>query len=370
LHSICFAEQKSRRTGDDEAGLLLHIKVFMEWCAESHLTLVIEQAVKILKDGGIVAFPTETVYGLGADATNLAAVRKVFAVKGRPATNPVIVHVPDIFVAKRYAASWPDNATKLAEKFWPGPLTLILPKTDAIVTAATAGRKTVGLRSPDHPLTQELLRKFDGPVIGPSANRSSRVSPTTAQHVQDEMGSRIDLILDGGPCRVGIESTVVDLSVMPPMLLRPGMITRGQIEMIIGPIEVFEGSVAPGKSAPGPGLQGAHYAPITPTYRFDRKHAHRVADWCVKNPARGAIILRLGAAPSDDPIPQALSMNQRQSILPAQPTDYARQMYAALRHADRQSPDAIWLEMPPDESHWTAVRDRLLRASRLPPFPS
>ncbi len=332
--------------------------------------VVIDKAVEILRSGGIVAFPTETVYGLGADATNLAAVRKVFTVKGRPATNPVIVHVPDIAVAKRYAASWPDSATKLAEKFWPGPLTLILPKTEAIVTAATAGRKTVGLRSPDHPLTQELLRKFDGPLIGPSANRSNRVSPTTAQHVLDEMGSRIEMILDGGPCRVGIESTVVDLSVTPPMLLRPGMITRGQIESIVGRIEVFEGSIESGKSAPGPGMQGAHYAPITPTFRFERKHASRVADWCVKNPSKSAIVLRLGAAPSDDPIPLALSMNQRQAIMPAHPTDYARQMYAALRHADRQSPDAIWLEMPPDESHWTAVRDRLLRASRLPSFGS
>src|SRR5262245_16575431 len=158
----------------------------------------ISQAISILRDGGVVAFPTETVYGLGADATNLQAVRKVFAIKGRPATNPVIVHVADVSIAKRFAASWPDNATKLVEKFWPGPLTIIVPKSESIVTAATAGRKTVGLRAPDHPMTQELLRAFDGPMIGPSANRSSRVSPTLAQHVRDELGNKIDLVLDGG----------------------------------------------------------------------------------------------------------------------------------------------------------------------------
>ena len=204
----------------------------------------ISQAADVLRNGGVVAFPTETVYGLGADATSLQAVRKVFAIKGRPATNPVIVHVTDAEMAQRYASQWPDNATKLVEKFWPGPLTVIVPKAQTIVTAATAGRKTVGLRSPDHPMTQELLRAFDGPMVGPSANRSSRVSPTTAQHVRDELGNKIDLVLDGGPCRVGIESTVVDLSVTPPMILRPGAISKWQVEQVIGTVEVFGGSVA------------------------------------------------------------------------------------------------------------------------------
>lgn len=327
----------------------------------------IEQAVSTLRNGGIVAFPTETVYGLGADATNLQAVRKVFAVKGRPATNPVIVHVADAAVAQRYASKWPDIATKLVEKFWPGPLTIILPKADTIATAATAGRKTVGLRSPDHPMALELLKSFDGAIVGPSANRSSRVSPTTAQHVQDELGDKIDQVLDGGPCKVGIESTVIDLSVTPPMILRPGAISKWQIEQVIGTVEVFSGTVAAGKSAPAPGMQGAHYAPMTPTYRFDRARAKEIADWCMKNPGKATIILRLGKASSSDPIPAALSMNQRQVILPASAADYARQMYAALRHADRQNPAVIWLEMPPDDAQWEAVRDRLLRASRVAP---
>jgi L-threonylcarbamoyladenylate synthase len=327
----------------------------------------IEQAVSILRRGGVVAFPTETVYGLGADATNAPAVRKVFAVKGRPATNPVIVHVADVNVAQRFAASWPESAQKLTTKFWPGPLTIVLPKVDVIATAVTAGKKTVALRCPDHPLTLELLRAFDGPLIGPSANRSSRVSPTTAQHVADELGAKIDMVLDGGPCKVGIESTVVDLSVSPPMVLRPGTISRYQIEAVIGPVAVFEGSVASGVAASGPGMQAVHYAPITPTYRFDRKRADRVAAWCGKHPDKAAIVLRLGSIPPDDPIMPSLSMNQRQMVLPAQPPEYARQMYAALRHADRQSPAAIWLEMPADEPQWLAVRDRLMRASRNPP---
>lgn len=327
----------------------------------------ISKAVEILRNGGVVAFPTETVYGLGADATNLQAVRKVFAIKGRPATNPVIVHVADATVAQRFASKWPDSATKLVQKFWPGPLTIVVPKAETIVTAATAGRKTVGLRAPDHPLTQELLRAFDGPIIGPSANRSSRVSPTTAQHVRDELGSKVDLVLDGGPCKVGIESTVVDLSVTPPMILRPGMISKWQIEQVIGPVNVFSGSLSAGLSAPGPGMQSAHYAPMTPTYRFERQHAQRIADWCMKNPSKATIILRLGKTGSSDPIPAALSMNQRQVLMPATAPDYARQMYAALRHADRQNPAVIWLEMPADESQWLAVRDRLLRASRVAP---
>lgn len=327
----------------------------------------IDQAVSILRKGGIVAFPTETVYGLGADATNAAAVRKVFAVKGRPATNPVIVHVAEIAIAKRYAASWPEAAQKLADKFWPGPLTLVLPKVDSIATAVTAGKKTVGLRAPDHPVAAQLLRAVDGAIIGPSANRSTRVSPTTAQHVADELGPKIDMILDGGPCKVGIESSVIDLSVSPPMLLRPGMVSRYQIEAIIGSIDVFEGSVASHVAASSPGLQSVHYAPITPTYRFERKNAARVAQWCGKSPEKSVIILRLGAAASEDPILQSLSMNQRQMIMPVNPTDYARQMYAALRHADRQNPAAIWLEMPGDEPQWFAVRDRLFRATRLPP---
>ena len=168
----------------------------------------IDQAVSILRRGGIVAFPTETVYGLGADATNPRAVDRIFQIKGRPSTNPLIVHVADGQVARRYASEFPVAATKLVARFFPGPLTIVLPKAPSIVDEVTAGLDTVGLRSPNHPLALELLRRFDGAIAAPSANKSTRVSPTTAQHVRDELGEAVALLLDGGPCEVGIESTV------------------------------------------------------------------------------------------------------------------------------------------------------------------
>src|SRR4051812_42279543 len=202
---------------------------------------MIEEAAQLLRSGKLAAFPTETVYGLGADATNAAAVRKIFAAKGRPATNPLIVHVSGVDVAKRYAAHWPDTARRLGERFWPGPLTIVVPKVASIVSDVTPGRKTVALRVPDHPLALELLRAFDGPVAAPSANRSTRVSPTTAQHVRDELGDRVDLILDGGPCKVGIESTVLDVSTDTPTILRPGGLSREAIEEVIGPVALFSG---------------------------------------------------------------------------------------------------------------------------------
>src|SRR3954468_3925357 len=196
------------------------------------------RAVQILRSGGLVAFPTETVYGLGADATNAAAGEKIFHVKGRPLTNPLICHVADEDVARRYVTVWPRAAQALVDRFWPGPLTVVLPKTDAIAANVTAGLGSVGLRAPDHLLTLEMLRAFDGPVAGPSANRSTHVSPTTAQHVRDEFGDAIDLILDGGPCAVGIESTVLDLSADHPRILRPGGVSRASIEEVIGTVDV------------------------------------------------------------------------------------------------------------------------------------
>jgi L-threonylcarbamoyladenylate synthase len=322
---------------------------------------MIQRAVKILRGGGIVAFPTETVYGLGADAANPRAVQRVFEVKGRPSTNPVIVHVASIDVARRYAAAWPPGATRLAQEFWPGPLTLVLPKTDAIVGSVTAGLSTVGLRAPDHPLTLELLRQFDGPMIGPSANRSSHISPTTAQHVRDELGDAVDVILDGGSCRVGIESTVLDLSSAQPTILRPGAIARQQIEAVIGPVVMRSIVADVSLAARAPGQHERHYAPITPTYRFETHESNRVISWSDAHRDKTAIVLHVSNRPQP-PRPNLESVS-----LPAHPDEYARQMYAALRHADRQSPAAIWIELPPDVPDWTAVRDRLLRASRPAP---
>jgi L-threonylcarbamoyladenylate synthase len=295
------------------------------------------RAAAILRSGGLVAFPTETVYGLGADATDADAVRKIFAVKGRPSTNPLICHVPDESVARRYARMWPPVAAQLAATFWPGPLTLVLPKTDDIPHDVTAGRDTVALRAPNHALTLMLLRILDRPLAGPSANQSSHVSPTTAQHVRDELGDRVDMILDGGPCDVGIESTVLDLSGVRPAILRPGGVTREQIEAIVGSVDVFAGAVDPAFAAASPGQHEKHYAPRTPAYRFDTADRARV---------NGAT-LELGGQDA---------------------ASYARQFYARLRELDDSGVAAIYIEMPPDTPQWTAVRDRITRATQpLPP---
>ena len=296
------------------------------------------QAAATLRSGGLVAFPTETVYGLGADATNAEAVRKIFAVKGRPSTNPLICHVPDAQVAQRYVRDWPPAASQLSAAFWPGPLTLVLPKTDDIPHDATAGRDTVALRAPNHALTLLLLHLLDRPLAGPSANKSTHVSPTTAQHVRDELGDEVDMILDGGPCDVGIESTVLDLTGARPTILRPGGVTRQQIEALIGDVDVFAGAIDPAVAAASPGQQEKHYAPRTPAYRFESADRAQV---------NGAIFDLDGDAAT-----------------------YARQFYARLRQLDQSGAAAIYIEMPPDAPEWAAVRDRILRATQpLPPPP-
>jgi L-threonylcarbamoyladenylate synthase len=204
-------------------------------------TTMIQTAVDILRRGGLVAFPTETVYGLGADATNPAAVARIFTAKGRPATNPLIVHVADEATARKHAAEWPDLAGQLAEQFWPGPLTIVVNRGLGIADAVTAGGPTVGLRVPDHPLALELLGTFGGAVAAPSANRSEHVSPTLASHVVDDLGDRVDLILDGGPCGVGIESTVVDVSQRTVRILRLGGVGVDELEQIVGPCQLGRG---------------------------------------------------------------------------------------------------------------------------------
>jgi len=311
----------------------------------------IAKAVEILKRGGLVAFATETVYGLGADATNPQAIAKIFAVKGRPSTNPLIVHIASIDIARKFTADWPASAQLLAETFWPGPLTLVVVKSPRIVEAATAGKQTVGLRVPNHPLALELLKQFNGPLAAPSANRSTRVSPTTAQHVREELGASVDFILDGGPCEVGIESTVLDLTVNPPIILRPGAITREQIAAIIGPVQLFTGHADPSTPASSPGQQSLHYAPRAAAFRFETSETQRVDEWCSRNAHRNYKILYFTEHPLFRQMPQ-------------NPADYARVLYSALREVDAWGSDMVLIEMPPDEPQWLAIRDRLLRATR------
>lgn len=328
------------------------------------MTPPIEDAVRVLKDGHLVALPTETVYGLGADATNPEAVRRIFAAKGRPSTNPLIVHVADAHVAKRYAKHWPPEAEALARRFWPGPLTLVVPKSDAIVPEVTAGRETVGLRAPDHPVALELLRVFDGPVAAPSANRSNRVSPTTAGHVRRELGDQVDLILDGGPCRVGIESTVLDLTRSRPVILRPGAVTREQIEAVVGgPVDVFQGHVHASEAAHSPGQQVIHYSPRTPAYRFDAGQEMRVRGWLDRHADQSAIVLLPGTQGLSD-LDELAGARIRVIEMPADADGYARELYAALHEADDAGAGAIFVRMPPEEPQWAAVRDRLIRATR------
>lgn len=323
----------------------------------------ISQAVARLRAGELVAFATETVYGLGADATNANAVKKIFEAKGRPSTNPLIVHVADTTVARRYAASWPDTAEKLAAAFWPGPLTLVVPRAPLIVNEATAGLDTVGLRSPDHPLALRLLREFDGPIAAPSANRSNHISPTTAEHVRSELGSAVDLILDGGPCRVGIESTVIDLSTSQPTILRPGQVTREQIAQCIGAVRVVGVNVAPDSPSRGPGQQALHYAPRTPAFRFERNDIGPLVNWRQYHPTEQCFIFLADGSAAGRELRRTASPLQQLILMPNDAAEYARTLYSAMRAVDDKAPAAIWIELPPDEPEWMAIRDRIRRAT-------
>jgi len=327
-----------------------------------HESAEIERAVEILRSGGLVAFATETVYGLGADATNARAVDKIFSVKGRPPTNPLIVHVADVSVARRYVTAWPESAEHLARAFWPGPLTMVLPKYQTIVPAVTAGLPTVAIRCPDHPIALALLKKFSGPIAAPSANRSNRISPTTADHVRRELGDDVDLILDGGDCRVGIESTVVDLTSSRPAILRPGAIGRERLEQLLGPID-FTPATDHSAPAASPGRLPVHYAPTAPAFRFTNSDLARLQNLLSSRLGRSTVFLIIEGT---ELAAQLRQWTNSGTIIemPASADDYARRLYAAFHEADDRRPDAIWVQQPPDQPQWDAVKDRLSRATR------
>lgn len=324
----------------------------------------INRAVHLLRSGKLVAFATETVYGLGADATNADAVRRIFKAKNRPGTNPLIVHVADARVARGFARQWPRAAEELADRFWPGPLTLVVPKAQSIVPEVTAGLETVGLRAPNHPLALQLLREFGGPIAAPSANRSNRVSPTTAGHVRRELGDAVDLILDGGPCQVGIESTVLDLTRNPAVILRPGAVTREQIEQVIGAVSVFEGNVQATQAAPSPGQQPVHYSPSAPAYRFAREDGPQVSRWCREHAEDRLVILVFRDSQPLPDLGACARPTHRIIEMPEDAEAYARRLYAALHEADSMETSAIFVQVPPAAPQWAAVRDRLMRATR------
>jgi L-threonylcarbamoyladenylate synthase len=310
---------------------------------------VLADAVDALRRGEVIGLPTETVYGLAADAANASAVMKIFALKGRPADHPLIVHIAGAAQLADFARDLPPAAMALAEAFWPGPLTLILPRAASVPDAVTGGQDSVGLRCPAHPLALELLRAFGGGLAAPSANRFGRISPTTAAHVRSEFGATVPIVLDGGECEVGIESTIVDLVSARPRILRPGRITREQLEAVLG--ESIED--APGADSPrASGTLEAHYAPRTPMLLLAREAMEREA---VQQRALGqrVALLALGALPA----------GFSGEALPEQAQGYAHGLYAALRALDAGGAHLLLVQRPPDGREWLAVNDRLRRAA-------
>lgn len=313
----------------------------------------IDTAVATLRAGGLLALPTETVYGLGADAMNAVAVARIFAVKGRPATHPLIVHIAHAAALDRWATDIPIGARRLAEAFWPGPLTLILKRQPQVLDAVTGGQHSVGLRVPAHPTALAVLTAFGGGVAAPSANRYGHVSATTAEHVREEFGAAVDYILDGGACRVGIESTIVSFLSDRPVILRPGAIKASALSDVLGqPVRMPDGRHAVPRA---PGSDAAHYAPTTPAQCVS---GDKLAALLAARSAGITALLHYSAL-SDDIAEQAVA--RRMSPLAA---DYAQQLYAALRWADTLGAARLLIETPPTGEDWLAVRDRLARATQ------
>ncbi len=320
----------------------------------------LDRAADILRAGSLVAIPTETVYGLAADALDAEAVAGIFRAKGRPSTNPLIVHVSDAAMARRLAGAWPVSAEAIAAHLWPGPVTVVVPRGPSVPDIVTAGGATVALRCPDHPLARRLIEKVGRPLAAPSANRSEAVSPTTAAHVLESLGNRIDLILDGGPCGRGIESTVVDCTVEPPRILRPGPLARERLEAVVGttvawPDTPLDAATAPARS---PGLQSKHYAPRTPLEMPADPLAHVAALLAAGH--RVGWMTMAGAEPQ---VRQLAGSRELVIVpMPANPDDYARQLYATLRALDQRELGRIVVDPVPDTDAWRAIYDRLSRA--------
>lgn len=321
------------------------------------------RAADLLKAGEVVALPTETVYGLAADATRPASVRRIFEIKGRPSHNPLIIHVARLDMARRCVADWPEAANRLAGLFWPGPLTMVLPRSNWIPDEVTGGGATVGIRIPAHGVMRETIARCRFPLAAPSANPSNALSPTSAQHVLEGLGGRIPLIVDGGDCAVGIESTVVDLTVSPPRVLRPGMVTQAAIYRALGldpapdnpsNLAGVEGGVVPRS----PGLLSRHYSPRA-----------KLEVWAVENPARLLDRLRRLEIPlaqvhylCHTVLPEISGLG-RVCLVPHDPEAYARALYAELHACDNLGARLIIVESLPDGEEWHALRDRVARAA-------
>lgn len=332
---------------------------------------LLPEAVRRLRAGGLVAFPTETVYGLGADALNPAAIARVYQVKGRPSSNPLIVHVTGIEMAQPLVRDWPGDAGKLATAFWPGPLSIVLPRSPLVPDAVTGGGPNVAVRCPDHPVAIALLFAFGGPLVGPSANPSGRISPTSAGHVREHFADQDVLTLDGGPCATGIESTVISLAGGVPTILRPGVIGPDAIADVLGKSVVLAPGVSDRLATPSgdpvaiarpldaPGMLDSHYAPLARTVLFDQWD--EVEDFA--SDAGGPVVVISHSVAAEEGAWELIEM-------PHQPLEYAACLYAAMRTADETGPALILIQRPPSEGEnseetaiWRAISDRLVRAA-------
>ena len=317
---------------------------------------ILDAAARI-QAGALVGFPTETVYGLGADASSDQAVAGIFAAKGRPADHPLIVHVADAAQVSDYASSMPVFAEKLMHAFWPGPLTVILPRREGVAAAAAGGQNSIGLRCPNHPVALAFLKACQTGVAGPSANRFGRVSPTTAAHVQQEFGDDL-LVLDGGPCEVGIESSIVDCTRGRPVLLRPGVLTRAQLEAACGEAVLSKDELLQqeaGSAPRAPGTLEAHYAPNAKVRLMDAGMMQTALDLLGAEAAHIAVYART-----------LMRIKSSQVLYRRMPDDAiatAQQLFAVLRDFDAQGVKLIWIEPPPPAPEWDGVRDRLGRAA-------
>lgn len=328
-----------------------------------HISQQLAYASTLLLDGKLVAIPTETVYGLGADARNPAAIQKIYWAKNRPTTNPLIIHLPHADAICDWAHNIPDSAWQLAKAFWPGPLSLILPRAPQVSMALTAGQDSVALRVPNHPLSLALLKHFGGGIAAPSANRSGRISPTTAADVREELGDRVDYILDGGPCSVGIESTILSLMGERPVILREGSISAAALEAVLGYAlcqrQTSENTITV------PGSQISHYAPSQALYLLEKTALyHKLIEF---SQAQKPVSILSFSSPEDFfqafKLPTDACLITRWISAATDPTQYAQTLYQNLRILDKTQSRCILVEIPPQQSTWNAILDRLGRAA-------
>lgn len=317
--------------------------------------IAVRRAVELLVAGEVVALPTETVYGLAANAFNSEAVAKIYSIKGRPAHNPIIVHVADLPMAKRCAAMWPMNAEKLANSFWPGPLTMVLSRGKNIPDIVTAGGETVGVRWPSHPFIQAVIRECGFPLAAPSANLSNAISPTSAAHVSKQLDGKLSLIVDGGASHVGIESTVIDLSTECPRVLRPGMIHAESLAAAIGEDVLNESSGDESATLRSPGMLRKHYSPKAKLMMIEWKNDAELKSRTKHHVLRTHIICHTNI-PSTDGFAEV-------SVIPREAAAFARAIYAELHRCDEAGAEAIVVEALPNQPEWRGIADRLARAA-------